>query len=239
MIIPSGHSARIGSSQAWPAALRGTAFFLASVLCSTSLLAIAALTFSRASGVIICASLSNNCCACSITQQNSINLNPIFINQNKIQSIYATFSKRIKPGPDIAARRSIRRVQGRAQRGRRLEERGFARRGRRRRAQRSEWLRVAEGERERGSRRRRRRGLNRRTAIAKLRRKTVVSSWIATITVQWERKGGFGNQRLKAVFGFDRVLFVWGCAIFIDLIPWLSSGFLVGPPQHGKSERCC
>jgi len=61
--------------------------------------------------------------------------------------------------------------------------------------------------------------LNRRTAIAKLRRKTVVSSWIATITVQWERKGGFGNQRLKAVFGFDRVLFVWGCAIFIDLIP--------------------
>jgi hypothetical protein len=53
----SGHSARVGSSHVWPAALRGTAFFLASALCSTSLLASAAFTLSNASGVIACASL--------------------------------------------------------------------------------------------------------------------------------------------------------------------------------------
>jgi hypothetical protein len=55
--ILSGHSARVGSSHVKPAALRGTAFFLVSALCSISLLARAAFTPSSASGVIVCASL--------------------------------------------------------------------------------------------------------------------------------------------------------------------------------------
>ena len=71
---------------------------------------------------------------------------------------------------------STRRKPAREQWGRRWEEQGFARKGRQRRAQHSEWLRIAEGEREQGSRRRRK-GLNRRIASAKLRRKTMVSSW--------------------------------------------------------------
>ena len=69
-IILSGHSARIGSSHVWPAALRGIAFLLVSALCSTSLFARAAFTLSSASGVIVCASLWNNWCACSNTPQN-------------------------------------------------------------------------------------------------------------------------------------------------------------------------
>ena len=70
--ILSGHSASVGSSQDSPAAFRGMAFFLASALCSISLFASAAFTLSRASGVIVCASLWNNCCAYSTSQSWSI-----------------------------------------------------------------------------------------------------------------------------------------------------------------------
>ncbi|KAL4322117.1 hypothetical protein AHAS_Ahas14G0178400 [Arachis hypogaea] len=52
----SGHSASEGSSHVCPAARRGTAFHFASVLWSTSLLAMAAFTLSRASGVMVWAS---------------------------------------------------------------------------------------------------------------------------------------------------------------------------------------
>lgn len=60
----SGHSANVGSSQDCPAALRGIALFFVSALCSISLLASAAFTLSKASGVMVCASRWNNCCAC-------------------------------------------------------------------------------------------------------------------------------------------------------------------------------
>lgn len=55
--VLSGHSERVGSSHVCPAAFRGTALFFVSAFCSPSPLAKAALTLSRASGVMVCASL--------------------------------------------------------------------------------------------------------------------------------------------------------------------------------------
>lgn len=53
----SGHSESVGSSQVCPAAFRGIALFFVSAFCSPSPLARAAFTLSRASGVMVCASL--------------------------------------------------------------------------------------------------------------------------------------------------------------------------------------
>jgi len=90
--------------------------------------------------------------------------------------------------------------------------------------QRSEWLRVAAGERGRGNRK----GLNRKTAIAKLRRKTAVSSWIAT-PMEFDNAKGMRNWTQKQRLEF--LGFVLGYPIVIDLkyfIPQLSCRFLLG-----------
>ena len=73
--ILSGQSESVGSSHVCPAALRGMAFFFASVLCSLSPLASAAFTFSSASGVIVCASLWKSCCAYSLQIQSTQHCN--------------------------------------------------------------------------------------------------------------------------------------------------------------------